>query len=244
MNLTMDDKKTTVLYYCGVVGFIAALFNWSWLWFAASVFLHVVIFSLFSAVVHRYFCHRAYEANPTLMWFLSCIVNAYGFPPPMGYAYLHTAHHDAPDTDLDPHIGGWKELIRTAYRLPPARYARAGKWFFNAKHRWLKNNNMLLVLFAAACFIVFSTQALMWLYLVPVFTLHLCKGLHRAFSHGYDRSGPKNFWWLEYIVPLGGDWIHVDHHVDQSRGLYSKKWFELDTGGMLVKVLAKAGTIR
>jgi fatty-acid desaturase len=72
--------------------------------------------------------------------------------------------------------------------------------------------------------------------MVPLFTLHFCGGLHRVLSHKSGRA--QNRWYLEYICPVGGEWIHAEHHDDARKATFSNHWYELDTGGFFVKLFS------
>jgi len=245
LDLRMDNNKTTAVYYIGMVGFLYALFNWSWAWFGIAMLVHVVVISLFSGVIHRYFCHRAYKANPTLMWLLSIITTSYAYATPIGWASLHSAHHAWADTEKDSHIKGWTAVLTAAYRIPPLKFALTAKWFRDSRHELLHKNAVLLVLASFVFWYALGTQYLVWVYLVPLFTLHFYNGLHKIFSHNITgQPGATNRWWLEYILPMGGEWIHKEHHQDASKARFQNRWFELDTGWWVVKLVAEPNTAR
>jgi stearoyl-CoA desaturase (delta-9 desaturase) len=239
MNLKMNNLRTTALYYAGALGACyAASTSWNvgWAFAAFAAFaVHVVVVSIFSAVVHRYFCHRAFDANPTLMWLLSFVPVAYGYATPAGWAPLHSAHHALADTDRDTHLKGWAGLFTANYRMPPMRYALAGKWFHGARHAFLHNNALGVVLLWHTLLWLISPQAFLWLGMVPLFTLHFCNGLHRVFSHKGVQA--HNRWYLEYLCPMGGEWIHDEHHVNARKSTFANRWYELDTGAVFVRLL-------
>lgn len=204
---------------------------------ALALVIHVLVISIFSAVTHRYFCHHAYQANPTLMWALSVIPPLYGFSTPIHWTVMHSAHHQHADTELDPHEKGWRGTFTAAYKDPPIKYIRATKWFTDEKHKWVARNSFLLLLAWNAALFLISPQVMLWVGLVPMFTLLFSAGLHRTFSHA--ETGVRNLWFLEYIVPMGGEWIHDEHHVKAGKVQFANKWFEIDTGWFLVKLLAR-----
>lgn len=238
-NLRMDNTRTTTLYYVGMVFTVVAFLTPSWGHVALAFATHVFVISLFSAVVHRYFCHKAFEANPTLMWLLAFFPVAYGYSTPAGWASLHSAHHAFADTDKDTHLKGWKGLFTANYRMPPLKFALAGKWFHGERHSFLHNNALGVVLCWHLLLLAVSVDVFLWVGMVPMFTLHFCNGLHRVFSH--RGTSATNRWYLEYIFPMGGEWIHDEHHdVDARKHVFSNHWYELDTGGMFARLLARS----
>ena len=245
VNLKLSNRKANIAYYISTVGLVYALFNWDWQWAVWSIAIHMTVVSLFSSVVHRYFCHRAYEANPMLMWLLSLIPMGYVYSSPVQWTSLHTAHHAFADTEKDTHIKGWIGLISAAYRAPPTKFIVYSKWFYDKKHEWIFNNSLLIILAFALGTLLISWEVFIWLYLVPLFTLHFFNGLHRTFSHGVlGKDGATRHWWLEYVLPMGGEWIHNEHHQDARKSKFSNKWYEFDMGWIFVKLLAKPGTAR
>lgn len=238
MNLKMNNRRTTALYYAGALGELyATASSWSLAWALVAMGIHVVVISLFSAVVHRYFCHKAYAANPTLMWLLGFIPVAYAYSTPAGWAPLHTAHHVYADTDRDTHLKGWKGLFTANYRMPPLRFLTAGRWFHSKRHSFLHNNALLVAIVWHATLLAISVDAFLWVGMVPLFTLHFCNGLHRVFSHKGTQA--HNRWYLEYIFPMGGEWIHDEHHEVANQPIFANRWYELDTGAWFVKLLRK-----
>ena len=199
-----------------------------------ALLIHILIISIFSAVTHRYFCHQAYQANPLLMWALSIIPPLYGFSTAINWTVMHSAHHQHADTDLDPHVKGWRGTFTAAYKEPPIKYIRATKWFTDGKHKWVSRNSFLLLLAWNAALFLISPQVMLWVGLVPMFTLLFSAGLHRTFSHA--KTGVRNLWFLEYIVPMGGEWIHDEHHDTAKKPIFSNRWYEIDTGSMFVRL--------
>lgn len=243
-NLELTATKTTLIYSTGLLGVVYALFNWNPVWAIAAICMHIVLFGCFSAVMHRYFAHRSYEANPILMWFLSTILVGYGYTTPMIYTFIHSAHHAYPDTAKDPNGFGWYGLLKgEAHNIPSRKFLLEAKWFYNKQHAWLNRNAFGIFFIIAAITLTFSLEAFVWLHLVPVFTLQFTNVMHKSFSHTLKRTGARNRWYLEYVIPAGGEWIHDEHHNLARKAKFKNRWYELDVGWIIVKLLAKPGTI-
>lgn len=242
MRFRTNNYTATALYYLGGVGFAVALSRGAWNFLPWAILLHVVVVSLFSAVTHRYFCHRAYEANPFLMWLLSIIPVLYSYSTPIQWAVMHTAHHAYADTDRDPHGRGWAGLFTAAYKTPPLKFAVATKWFLDRKHQFVYDYAVVLIVLYQSTLLAISLDAFLWLGLTPMFTLSLCNGLHRVFSHT-TKGVVTNRWYLEFIAPMGGEWIHDEHHVNAKKPVFSNKWYEVDTGGFFVRLFKKTASL-
>lgn len=237
MSFELTNKSTTTLYGLGFVGLFFALPSATAWWVLSALLIHCTIIAIFSGVTHRHFCHRAYEAKPSLAWAASVLPVAYGYASPIAWAAMHSAHHAYADTDKDPHISSWWGLFTANYRFPPKKFLRASMWFADGKHRFIHQYALLVVLCWNLILLCHSVDAMLWLGLVPMFTLKFGDGLHRVFSHG--KSGARNLWFMEYIVPMGGEWIHDEHHQNARKPIYANHWYELDTGGLIIRALSK-----
>ena len=240
----MTNFKTNLLYYTGAVGFVIALLNFNVAWALGALITQLCVTSIFSGVTHRYFSHRAYDVNPTIAWALSIIPTLYGYANPIAFSISHAAHHAYPDTDKDTHIKGCRGVISTAVRTPDKKFLTCPKWFLDSKHNFLFRYSFLINMLIYAIVALVSLDMFLWLILVPTFLLHFFNGVHRTFSHYLTHPGVANRWWMEFIMPMGGEWIHQEHHVDPRKARFAKYLYQLDTGWFIIKLIAKPGTAR
>jgi len=239
MKLVMDNRNTTIAYYAGALGLVYAIFNWDWNLFVMALAIHFVLISIFSAVTHRYFSHRAFAANPHVMWCLAALTVCYSYASPINWSYLHLAHHRYANTDKDSHIKGLRGFLTASYKLPDKKFLVPGRWFSNQQHLFLHNNAVLFVLGFGLLSALVSMDFFVWGYLLPIFFLHFGQGFHKTFSHNKDSA--TNHWWLEFIVPMGGEWLHHKHHDIASDAKFKNKWYEFDAGWLIVKMLKQDG---
>jgi fatty-acid desaturase len=237
-DLSMTNRRKNALYAISLAGLVVALLHWNANLALAALAIHVAVVSIFSAVAHRYFCHRAYEANPTLAFVLSIVPVAYSYATPIAWSALHSAHHAHADTDKDTHVRGWRALLTASYRSPPARFFLTARWFRDAQHEALHRYALGVVVAWLAILSLFSLDALLWLGLVPIATLNILDGVHRALSHSGGHA--RNLWYLEYIFPMGGEWIHERHHDTVREARFSRRWFEIDSGSVVARLLARS----
>lgn len=238
MTLVMNNRNTNIAYYAGAGGMLYALFNWDWLLFLVALAIHIVLISVFSAVTHRYFSHKAFSANTNVMWTLAAITVCYSYASPINWAYLHSAHHRHADTDKDSHIKGLKGILSASYRLPDKKFLVTSRWFNDKKHLFLHNNAAVFVLMFGAVSALISLDFFVWGYLLPVFFLHFGQGFHKTFSH--NGNGATSHWWMEYVIPMGGEWIHRRHHELPADAKFGTKWYEFDPGWLVVKLLQRS----
>lgn len=233
--LRLSSFWSNLLYLVGVGSLVFYITQGVSLWLLIfSLITHVALVSIFSAVVHRYYSHRSFSANESLMFVLSCITSAYGYATPSHWAVLHSAHHAFADTDKDPHIKGWRGIFTATYKNPPYKQLLAKKWFHSRKHTILFNYSVGLVILWNVLLATIDTDLMLLIGLIPLATLSFANGLHRSFSHSIRKI--RNLWLLEYIIPMGGEWIHHDHHRTPKQVFYAKRPLELDTGGWVIKL--------
>lgn len=229
------NLKVNIIYYLSAVGFLFAIQDTSVGYIAVAALVHVVVISIFSGVTHRFFCHKAYKANKHFAWLLSTLPVAYGYANPLAWSVMHTAHHAFADTPKDPHVNGWKGLFTAAYRTPPKAFLTNSRWFVDSKHKLLHRYSLLWLMVWQTGLFLISVDVFLWAGVVPLFTLKLGDGLHRALSHKDDEA--RNRWYLEYICPMGGEWIHAEHHSNASKPIFANRWYEIDTGSLFVRAL-------
>lgn len=237
-DFSMTNRRKNALYAVSLVGLVVALLRWDSTLALAALAIHIAVVSIFSAVAHRYFCHRAYEADPTLAFLLSIVPVAYGYATPIAWAALHSAHHAYADTDKDPHVRGWRAILTASYRSPPARSLLAARWFCDTRHEILHRYALGVVVAWLAVLSIAGLDALLWFGLVPIATLNILDGVHRALSHSGGRA--RNRWYLEYFLPMGGEWVHERHHDAVREAKFSRRWFEIDSGSAVAWLLARS----
>ena len=76
----------------------------------------------------------------------------------------------------------------------------------------------------------------MFLYALPVGLYLISSGVHNIVAHRDFKlnKGPQNHWWLEFVIPFGGEWIHKVHHQSPKLTNWNVNPKYLDLGGMLI----------
>lgn len=73
-----------------------------YLWISLLIYSIQQFFG-FNAFMHRYVSHRTYETKSIYLWIMGFISTLTMVGSPLGWAYIHRAHHRYEDTSLDPH---------------------------------------------------------------------------------------------------------------------------------------------
>jgi stearoyl-CoA desaturase (Delta-9 desaturase) len=198
------------------------------------------IFHLLGSVMstvglHRYFSHAAFKTTPFWNWVMSLYSVILLNGSAIGWAAAHTTHHVHADTDRDPHFKGISYLLYKRYKDVPMCMKMVKVLSRNKAAMFTHRYGMpLWILFFVGLGAV-SWKLLLFAYLMPLGTIHLIGGVHNTFSHTGDR--PRNFPFLEFILPASGEWMHAVHHENPGRSDMRKKWWHLDLGYLFIKAI-------
>jgi stearoyl-CoA desaturase (delta-9 desaturase) len=208
-------------------------------WFFVSFAIYFVIANIFTAVYHRYYTHNAFRANEKVMYGLAWICGLYFYPSLAIMALNHSAHHGLADTEHDNHVRGWWGFFIKNHNDPPSQYFPvAHRVLRDPKQVWMHNNIINIQLsFALLLYLVLPENWFYYGYAIPIFICHFFGRLQINFAHANGR--PCNRWYLEYLLPMAGEWLHVNHHkkFNASSVKFGDKWYELDTGYWFSKLL-------
>lgn len=237
LHWKLTNSRTNAAYWLGAVALVyAMLAQWSWANAAIAFGIEALVITLYSAVTHRYFVHRAYEANSTVAFVLAIPGVLYSLASPVVFSAAHWTHHAYADTSKDSHHKGWRGVFTASFKDVPPRSLRAAHWFLDGKHEFLFRYAFAFLLsWWALLLAAGGVETLVWVGLIPTFLIHLFHGLHRSFGH--DSEGGRRIWWAEFVLPMGGDWLHDEHHRNPKLAILSRRWYEIDPGAGVVRLL-------
>lgn len=200
--------------------------------------------------LHRALSHRALtlkrpaaEVFRFLLWITTGI-------RPRQWVAVHRKHHAFTDVEGDPHspvLLGWVTvqmknvaLYRCEAKDPDtvARYAkdvprtRADRWFYDRALVGLAIGTGVLVLVFGWQLGLLAAFAHLNLYLAGSAAVN-------AIGHHFGRrpypNGAGNLQWLAFLT--AGEGLHNNHHAAPTSARLSHRWFEIDPGWWLVKLL-------
>jgi len=225
-----------VAYYTGVAALVWAAFtNPSWLWYSFALYLIGGV--TLSVGYHRLFCHGAFETSRFWHGFFALSGVLFMYSSPLQWVVTHATHHRHSDTDLDPHEGPLKpaSLLRKGYRDVPLMTILGRRLLRDRLHLAVDQYYAAIWLVMAAAMLVVSPEFFVFGYLPAVGAAHLVASLHQTFSHIGDR--PRDLWFMEFIFPSAGEWIHGYHHKHWRAWKFSHKWYHFDTGSLVVRLI-------
>lgn len=107
-------------------------------------------------------------------------------------------------------------------------------------HRKLSDYSFAIFLIAGIALAAFGYNAFLFLFALPVSGYLLAAGAHTIYAH--DEHGPRNYPTMEYLMPLGGEWLHKLHHDEPGLYTWNGPRHFFDIGGYFIKFIRKQST--
>ena len=232
------------------MGFIILLFILHW---------YVSLFTQ-TFFLHRYASHQMFKMNnfiEKLFFILTWLAQGPSFLEPAAYALMHRKHHRLSDTEGDPHspvkFSNWFKFMLKTFDEYRSFKNDVAKNNYEDKNlpRWPKFENIVdtytvRILFALSyvLFYVYFAPNILFFLLVPI---HIAMGPIHGFivnwfghKHGYRNfkmlgDNSKNTLHIDFLMM--GELYQNNHHRYPQKMNFAVKWFEVDFGFYIVKIL-------
>jgi fatty-acid desaturase len=161
---------------------------------------------------HRLFAHNAYSTARDWHWVFGVVGCIALNSSPAQWSMVHSAHHKHADTARDPHATNWLYFFRFKDRIdvPPGRSGL--RLLRDPMHQFFVNHSFSLSSgYALLTLVLGGVWGLLFLYAVPVCVFLFISGIHTVYAH--SPRGSLDRPWLEFLLPLCGEWIHKQHHT-------------------------------
>ena len=202
-----------------------------------------------SVTFHRQLCHKSYNTHPWIIKLGTLLGTFSNTGSSIVWVAIHTNHHRHSDTEKDPHSPRFQGLktFLLEYNLDTSKV----KW--RMKHLIGDPFHMFLHKYYFAVIIGWS----LLLYLIGGF--YLMVFLHwfpmiisGAMSNIVNYVGHKPNWWGSYTryktrddsinnwlwaIPSWGETLHNNHHKRPYSWSHGEKWWEVDVGAWIVKLI-------
>lgn len=238
-NFRHSAWVSTVGYYVGLTALVHLGLKGEAFWWFYALGLYLLGSLTITAGYHRLFCHGSYKAHT----FWHVLFGVFGilflYSSPMQWSVTHVPHHKHSDTDLDPHPLASTALLWKGYRNVPLdkmvvrRLLRQKKW-----HKLLDSKYMAIWFALVVPVAVAAPDVIIYAYLPALGLAHFVGALHNIFSH-WGKT-PRDLWWMEYILPASGEWLHKTHHEQPRLWNLGSKWYHLDLGSWLIRAIRQA----
>src|SRR6185503_5540561 len=222
---------------------------------------------------HRLFTHRSYETFKSIRYGLAVLGSMAVQGPVIRWVSDHRKHHSFADREGDPHsphagfgpgfrgkiAGLWHAhvgwLFRNVGRAEWTKYAKdlladRGMVFIS---RWFGvwvGLSLLLPFLAGWLWggtVGAGLQALFWGGVIRIFLLHHITWSVNSVCHFVGsrrfrvKDESRNVWWLSWIS-FGESWHH-NHHAFPSSAFHGLKPWELDIGGLVIRLMRRLGLV-
>lgn len=232
----------TLAFYAGIVGSMVAGYEiysgitspW---WLLLSVFVYFAVTLSLTVGFHRLFTHQAFKCSKAWHYVFALIGTVTWFGSPIQWSALHITHHRESDKGTDPHYTDWKYLFWKRYRPVKLDVFRTKRLMRSNFHQFIHNYYVLIALAFIAALYFISPLLLIFGYLVPMAALGMAGGIHQVISHRGNK--PRDDHWLEWIIPLGGEWGHAQHHRKARSPDFRTAAHHLDLGYYLIKAIRR-----
>tara|TARA_R100001369_G_C3300105_1_gene165531 strand:+ start:406 stop:1176 length:771 start_codon:yes stop_codon:yes gene_type:complete len=198
-------------------------------------------------VLHRYWSHRSFEFRNSLLKYLCTLPSLIsGTGSILGWVGIHRQHHDHFDKENDPHLAakGYLPLITMqSYDYVP----NAKQVIDLLRNDFITKTHAYYFIFPLAyaflCFVLFGFAGFVFGFCIPAALNLLTQNTTNYINHVKENKyGPTNVWWMNFIN-FGDGW-HKNHHDNPRSYTTSKKWYQIDPAGIVIKhILAKKGSI-
>lgn len=216
---------------------------------------------------HRYAAHRTYSMRKgweRLFFLGSFLTQGSSYISPRSFGIMHRLHHLHADTPNDPHSplyhsGLWRVMLQTRNSY---HYIHTGNTVVSEKirndvprwdafdaiaHNWI--TRLIWIGVYIAIYIRYASSP--WLFALLPFTI-IMSTLHGALVNWWaHRFGYRNYPVADdsrNILPVDflmlGEAYHNNHHKFPGRPKLSHRWFEVDPGYQVLRVLDLLGIIR
>ena len=248
-NISSGTKVRLILLAANLVCVFWLFTAFSWWGLAIGFAGHILLAKIGGDIgIHRYFCHRSFEAKPWAHWLFLVLSIPISFGSPIHWVAAHRIHHEHSDEPGDPHsphhtgaVNVWTFQLKDNWHVSP-KYVK--DLIRDKTQTFLFRNYFKLyagwLAIVAAIALVVGWQWFVYIWALPVvLTLHSSSAVN-VICHkwGYQtyQTGDKstNNIWLNFIVL--GNAMHNNHHGKPSAySIAGDKWYEFDLWGVLIK---------
>ena len=188
---------------------------------------------------HRLFSHQSFETYTPVRWFFAIFGVLFMYGSPLQWKATHGKHHTESDGPLDPHQKPWtwRPLLTKSYRNVPLD-PLAARPLLRQDHflHTMVDRYYLGVYIAVVTLTALVDPRLVYMALLPgIGLVQIIGSLHNTCSHIGGRA--RDLWFLEYLLPAGGEWLHGLHHDKPGRWDFRTRWYHLDTGALVVRLI-------
>ena len=194
---------------------------------------------------HRLLSHKSW--NPPKWYYkFGTLCGIYGLTgSSIGWVAVHREHHHHTDKEGDPHSPRHHGFIKvqwlSMFETPKPKYAihLIRDKFHMFLHKWYFQLHLAI----AGFWLLIDPMLLVAAYLFPAMVLWNAGSFINTLTHmfgyrNYNTTDDSTNIPVLGILMWGEGW-HNNHHADPNNPSFKRKWWELDVGGLFIKLLSQ-----
>lgn len=225
---------TWIGFLLAVYGLLKVYFGYATAyWLLASSLVYLVIIVSVTVGYHRLFNHNSFSCSNAWKWVFGLVGCASLNSSPFHWSVVHSAHHKYADTPNDPHDANWKYYFRFKNRTNLKVNASDIRLLREPMHKFFADYSFMIFLTAMGISAAFGINSFLYLFALPVGIFLSVSGINTILAHSNGQAA--NRWYMEFILPLAGEWIHGKHHDSPKLTRHSSRPEYFDFGGVFIK---------
>ena len=200
------------------------------------------------AGTHRYLSHRSFKVNSFFNFFLvlfSCLSSVGTLRSQVG---MHRLHHKYEDTIYDPqsqeYVGWWHLYTNNFPFINTSReFVSLTKDIGNSKLIAFVDNNYFKIILFYIFILLWIDPLLFWFaYVIPAGFVLNTLGIGNIVSHkfgytNFESNNKSKNSILGFIMSLGSNGWHNNHHKYPYRWNHGFKWWEIDPTSWFIRII-------
>ena len=213
-------------------------------WLIPAFILYIAIALTVTVGYHRLFTHNAFECSRFWHWFFGMVGCISLNSAPVHWSSVHITHHKFSDTKEDSYDSNWRHFFRFKNRDNVKATKNELRMMRDTMHIFFINNSFTLSIVYGSTMALISKEAFLYLYALPTTLYLVTSGLHTMYAHSGEtsesgRTTARNLWVLEFLIPMGGEWIHKEHHDRPKLMDWHTKPHYFDLGANFIKLIGR-----
>jgi len=237
------------------------LLNLSWWGYLVAVLImtQITIFGV-TIFLHRCQAHRALDLHPIVSHFFRLWLWMTTGMVTKEWTAIHRKHHAKVETPDDPHspqVGGLfrvlfrgTELYRKESRNPETmiRYGEGTPDDWMERNVYAYRTRLGITLMFILDLLLFGVPGItIWaiqMAWIPFFAAGVVNGIAHYFGYRNFECADASRNLIPLAMFIGGEELHNNHHTFATSARFSVKWWEFDSGWMVIRLLQFLGLAR
>lgn len=225
------------------VAYLVFIANADSIWLVPAFLIYNIIALTVTVGYHRLFTHNAFVCSKFWHWFFGLVGCTTLNSAPVHWSSVHINHHKYSDTDKDTYDANIRHFLRFKERKGVVATRNELRMMRDPMHIFFVDHSLTISLSVALILFAISYNAFLFLWALPTTLYLVTSGLHTIFAHGkleendVRQNAARNLWLLEFIIPMGGEWLHKEHHDKPKLMNWGTKFYYFDLGAILISLI-------